>query len=193
MSQTTTIPETTDQANLPAPGVYAVDLAHSSVGFVVRHLVASKVRGQFTAFEGQITVGETPQASSVTASVRADSITTNNEMRDGHLKSPDFLDFENHPTLELRSTSVTATGPATYELATELTLRGVTRPVLFELEYLGTNPGLAPNTTVAGFEARAEIDRREFGVNFDATLENGAIVVGNKIVLELNIEAVKQN
>ena len=179
-------------SNFPTPGVYTVDAVHSSVTFVARHLVASKVRGSFLAFEGVVTVGENAESSSVTATVQAASITTNNEMRDGHLKSSDFLDLENHPTLSLRSTKIAPKGGDNYELETDLTIRGVTKPVTFDLEFLGAGPGMAPGVTVLGFEARAEIDRRDFGVNFEGSLENGSLVVSNKIVLELAVEAAQQ-
>ncbi len=178
-------------STLPAPGVYNIDPVHSTVGFIARHLVAAKVRGHFAEFSGVITIGETPETSSVVASVQAASITTNNEMRDGHLKSADFLDLENHPTLDFRSTSVTPKGND-FVMTGDLTLRGVTKPVSFDLEFLGTGPGVAPGTTVVGFEARTEIDRRDFSVSFEGTLENGSLVVGNKVVLELTIEGVHQ-
>lgn len=178
-------------SQLPAPGTYAVDPVHSSVGFVTRHLVASKVRGNFTDFEGSIVIGDSAEASSVTAVVQAASITTNNEMRDGHLKSPDFLDLENHPTLTFTSTSVTSKG-SDYELVGDLTIRGVTKQVTFDLEYLGTGPGMAEGVTIAGFEAKVEIDRRDFNVNFEGSLENGSLIVSNKVTLVLEIEAAKQ-
>jgi len=193
MSNLTAPGTTTAGTNLPTPGVYTVDSVHSTVGFIARHLVASKVRGNFTEFAGVITIGETPEASSLEATVQASSITTNNEMRDGHLKSADFLDLENHPTLTLKSTKITAKGGDKFELVGDLTLRGVTKSVTFDLEYLGAGPGMAPGVTVAGFEARAEIDRRDFNVSFQGALENGSLVVGNKVVLELTIEAAKQD
>jgi polyisoprenoid-binding protein YceI len=176
-------------STLPTPGVYNVDAVHSSVGFISRHLVAAKVRGSFTEFSGAITIGETPETSSVTASVQANSITTANEMRDGHLKSPDFLDFDNHPTLDFKSTSISAKKGDDYELVADVTIRGITKSVTFDLEYLGTGPSMAPGVNVAGFEARGDIDRRDFGITFEGTLENGSLIVGNKITIELNIEA----
>ncbi len=176
-------------SNLPAPGVYTIDAVHSSVGFVARHLVAAKVRGNFTDFAGTITIGDSAETSSVEATVQAASITTNNEMRDGHLKSPDFLDLENHPTITFKSTSVTSKGGDVYELIADVTIRGITKSVPFELEYLGSGPSMQPGVTVAGFEARGDIDRRDFGVNFEGTLENGSLVVGNKVTIELNIES----
>jgi polyisoprenoid-binding protein YceI len=180
-------------SQLPAPGTYAIDAVHSSVGFVARHLVASKVRGNFTDFEGTIEIGESAATSKVSATIQAASITTHNEMRDGHLQSPDFLDLENHPTLTFVSTSVTDKGNDKYDLAGDLTIRGTTKPVVWELEYLGTSPGMAPGVTIAGFEAHLEIDRRDYGVNFEGTLENGSLVVSNKVNLVLEIEAAKQD
>jgi polyisoprenoid-binding protein YceI len=179
-------------SQLPAPGTYQVDPVHSQVGFTVRHLVAAKVRGAFTEFEGTVVVGETPEASSVTASIKADSITTNNADRDGHLKSGDFLEIESHPTLTFTSTSIVPKGGDRYDLVGDLTIKGVTKQVTWDLEYLGTGPGMAPGVTVAGFEANLEIDRRDFGVNFEGTLENGSVIVSHKVALHLEIEAAKQ-
>ena len=177
-------------SNLPAPGVYTIDSVHSHVGFSVRHLVAAKVRGEFTEYTGTVTVGDSAETSSVEATVNAASITTNNDMRDGHLKSADFLDLENHPNLTFKSTSIKPKGD-NYVMTGDLTLRGVTKSVDFDLEFLGTGPSAQPGVTMAGFEAKTEIDRRDFNVNFEATLENGGLVVGNKVTLELNIEINK--
>ncbi len=181
----------TSARNLPEAGVYTVDAVHSTVSFVARHLVAAKVRGRFTDFSGVISIGATPETSSVEAVVQAASITTDNDMRDGHLKSADFLDLENNPTLTLKSTKISPKGE-NYELVADLTLRGVTKSVTFTLEFLGAGPSMVPGANVAGFEARGEIDRRDFGVNFEGSLENGSLVVGNKIALEFAIEAAEQ-
>lgn len=176
-------------SNFPAPGVYNVDAVHSTIGFVARHLVAAKVRGNFTDFSGVITVGDTIESSSVEATVQTASITTNNETRDGHLKSGDFLEQETYPTLTLKSTKITPKGGDKYELTADLTVKGITKPVIFDLEFLGTGPSMAPGVAVTGFEARGEIDRRDFGVNFEGALENGSLVVGNKVVIEIAVEA----
>ena len=175
-------------SKLPTAGTYNIDAVHSTVGFVARHLVASKVRGRFTDFTGAITIGDTPETSSVQATVQAASITTDNDMRDAHLKSPDFLEFETYPTLTLTSTKVSAKGD-NYEVVADLTIKGITKSVTFDLEYLGTGPSMTPGVSVAGFEASAEFDRRDFGITFGSSLENGAMVVGNKIVIELAVEA----
>jgi polyisoprenoid-binding protein YceI len=179
-------------SNLPAPGLYTVDAVHSSVGFIARHLVASKVRGNFSDFAGSFTVGDTAETSSVEFTVQANSITTNNEMRDGHLKSADFLDLEKYPTLTFKSTSVTAKGDD-FVLVGDLTVHGVTKSVTFDLEYLGSGPSMAPGVSVAGFEARGDIDRRDFGINFEGVLENGSLIVSNKIALEISVEASKED
>jgi polyisoprenoid-binding protein YceI len=186
------IPRRNDMTALPTPGVYGIDPVHSTVGFVARHLVASKVRGVFTEFEGNITIGNTAEESSVTAVVQAKSVTTNNEMRDGHLTSPDFFDLNNYPAWTFSSTSITSKSGDTYAMVGDLTINGVTKSVTFDLEYLGSGPGMAEGVTVAGFEAHTEIDRREFNVNFDGALENGSLVVSNKITINLEIEAAMQ-
>jgi polyisoprenoid-binding protein YceI len=176
-------------SNFPAAGVYTVDPVHSTIGFVARHLVVSKVRGRFNEFEGTITIGETPETSSVVATAQAGSITTDNEMRDGHLKSADFLAQDTYPTLTFKSTSLTSKGGNDYVLVGDLTIRDVTKSVTFDLEFTGEGVSMVPGGSVVGFEATAEIDRRDFNVNFEGTLENGTVVVSNKIILELNIEA----
>jgi polyisoprenoid-binding protein YceI len=175
---------------LPPPGIYDIDPVHSTAGFVARHLVASKVRGLFNEFSGTLTIGDSFESSSIVASVKADSISTNNEMRDNHLRSADFLEQETYPTLDFKSTKITSKGGDDYELVGDLTIHGVTKSVTFELEFLGSSPGFSEGVTSVGFEARGEIDRRDFGVAFEGVLENGAIVVGYKIVLEINVEAL---
>src|ERR1700677_1725164 len=162
---------------LPSPGVYTVDPTHSNLDFIARHMVASKVRGNFTDFAGTITIGDSIENSSVEAVAQAASITTNNEMRDGHLKSADFLELETYPTLSLKSTKITSKGGDDYQMVADLTIKDVTKSVTFDLEYLGTNPSMQPGVTIVGFEAKAEIDRRDFNVNFNAVIENGSLVV----------------
>ena len=176
-------------SNFPAAGVYTVDPVHSTLTFVARHLVVSKVRGRFADFEGTITIGDTPETSSVVAVAQAISITTDNQMRDNHIRSNDFLGQETYPTLTFKSTSLTSKGGDAYELVGDLTIRDVTKSVTFAVEFQGTGPSTVPGGSVIGFEATTEIDRREFNVNFEGALENGAVAVSNKIVIELNIEA----
>lgn len=175
---------------LPTPGIYKVDPVHSNVDFVARHLIASKVRGNFTEFEGTITIGDSIENSSVVASVKAASITTGNEMRDGHLRTADFLEEEKYPTLDFKSTKITSKGGDDYEMVGDFTLHGVTKSLTFSLEYLGTGPSMTPGVSVVGFEAKSEFDRKDFNINFDGSLENGSLIVGNKIGIQLTVEAL---
>jgi polyisoprenoid-binding protein YceI len=174
---------------LPTPGTYAVDPAHTEVGFVARHLIGTKVRGRFTKFDATFTVADPPENSTLEAEVNASSIETGVDMRDDHLRNNDFLDVPNNPTITLKSTGLTRVTDAEWKLAADLTVRGVTKPVVFDLEYHGTGPGMQPDSEVVAFSASTEIDRRDFGVSFNGVLEGGNIVVGNKVKIELEVEA----
>ncbi|KXO98186.1 YceI family protein [Tsukamurella pseudospumae] len=173
---------------LPA-GTYVVDPVHSSVEFSVRHLMVSKVKGRFDEFSGTITVAEDGSAS-LSAEVDVTSVSTRNEQRDAHIRTADFFDAENHPKATFVSTGV-ATKGSDYVLSGELTLRGVTKPVQFDLEFLGTNPGMGQGE-VAAFEAKTVITRQDFGITIDMPLETGGKVIGDKITLTLDIEALRQ-
>jgi polyisoprenoid-binding protein YceI len=173
-------------------GTYVVDTVHSTVGFIARHLVVSKVRGNFTEFAGTIIVGESVEQTSVTATAQAASITTHNEMRDGHIRSTDFLAAEEFPTLRLESTSLARTSETTFVLTADLTIRGITKSVTFDVDFHGAGPSTQEGVTVIGFDARTTVDRRDFNVNFEGTLENGSAVVSHKIELVLEVEAVSQ-
>src|ERR1700728_3340380 len=174
---------------LPKTGTYIVDPAHTEVGFVARHLVGTKVRGRFGEFSGTFTVAENPEDSTLEAEVKAASIHTNQSMRDDHLRTNDFLDAENHPTITLKSTGLKRITDAEWKLSTDLTIRGVTKPVVFDLEYLGEGSSMQEVKTVVAFSATAEIDRRDFGVSFNHSLLDGSVVVGNKVKIELEAEA----
>jgi polyisoprenoid-binding protein YceI len=174
---------------LPTPGVYNVDAAHSEIGFVARHLVGTKVRGRFAEFSGTFTVAEDPEKSTVQAEVKTATIHTNQSMRDDHLRTNDFLDAENFPTLTLKSTNLKKVTDTDWTLTTDLTIRGITKSVDFALEYLGQGDAMAEGKKVVAFSAVAEIDRREFGVVFNHSLLDGSVVVGNRVKLELEIEA----
>jgi polyisoprenoid-binding protein YceI len=167
-------------------GTWTIDPVHSTVGFTVRHLMVSKVRGRFQDFSGAITVAEdgTP---SVTAEIDVASITTDNAQRDGHLKSADFFEIEKFPKATFTSTSVRESG-SDYVLTGDFTLHGVTNEVELKLEFLGVNAGMG-NGPVAGFEATTTINRKDFGISIDMPLEGGGAVVGDKINLLLEIEA----
>jgi polyisoprenoid-binding protein YceI len=175
----------------PAPGTWEIDASHSNVGFVARHLMISKVRGNFQKVSGELTIGETPEASSVTATIDAASIDTADEMRDGHLRSPDFLDVEKYPTLEFRSTYARQLDEANGRLQGELRIRDVTRPVSLDVSYLGlvTDPF---GNEKAVFSAETEIDREEFGITWNKALETGGVLVGRRVKVELEIQAVRK-
>jgi polyisoprenoid-binding protein YceI len=169
-------------------GTWAIDPVHSEVGFTVRHMMVSKVRGRFTAFSGEIVTGPDPLDSSVTAEIDLGSIITGNEQRDGHIRSADFFDVETHPTMTYRSTGVRHHGDG-YVVDGKLTLKGVTRDVPLALELNGFGPD-AYGGTRAGFTATAEISRSDFGVNWNAAIEGGGVVVSDKVTIQLEIEAV---
>ncbi len=167
-------------------GTWAIDPTHSTVGFTVRHLVVSKVRGRFQNFSGTVTVAAdgTP---SVDAEIDVTSITTDNEQRDGHLKTADFFEVEKFPTATFKSTSVKADG-GDFIVTGDFTLHGVTNSIDLKLEFNGVNAGMG-NGPVAGFEASTTINRKDFGISIDMPLEGGGAVVGDKIALNLDIEA----
>jgi len=178
-------------SNLSAltPGTWNVDPSHSGLNFSVKHLMVSKVRGRFRDFSGTITIAADPLQSSVVASAKVDSIDTGDENRDGHLKTGDFFDAAAHPTIDFRSTKIEAAG-SDYRLLADLTIKGVTRSVAFDLEFDGVNTDPWGNTKV-GFTATAEINRKDWGLEYNAVLETGGVLIGEKVKLELDIQAVK--
>ncbi|MDO8392713.1 MAG: YceI family protein [Actinomycetota bacterium] len=170
-------------------GTWTVDAGHSHIGFSVRHLVVAKVRGQFNEFAGTLTIGDDLLQSKVEATVVATSIDTRDEGRDGHLRGGDFFDVENHPTWTLVSTGIEAAG-SDYVLHTDLTIKGITKALDFALEFHGvaTDPW---GNTKAGFTAETEISRKDFGLEWNVALEAGGFVVGDKVTITLEIEALK--
>lgn len=180
---------TTATTQLPT-GTWAIDPVHSSVAFSVRHLMVSKVRGTFDTFSGSITVAEdgTP---SVRAEIAVDSVNTRNEQRDAHLKAADFFDAEKYPTATFTSTAVRSDGDR-HVVDGEFTLKGITRPISLDLEFNGVNPGMG-HGEVAGFEASVVLNRKDFGIDIDMPLETGGAVVGDKVTITLEIEALKQS
>jgi polyisoprenoid-binding protein YceI len=173
----------------PAPGTWAFDQGHTTLMGEARHLMVTKVRGRFTDFSGTIHVAEVPEESFVDVEIRADSIDTGNPDRDGHLRSPDFLDVENHPTLTFRSTGVDLGDGPNFRVPGELTIRGVTRPVVLDAEYLGATADPWGNTRV-GFSATTEVDREDFGMTWNVALEAGGVLVSRKIRIELEVQAI---
>ncbi len=171
-------------------GTWDIDAVHSEVSFVVRHMVVSRVRGRFNEFGGTIVTGKDPTDSSVQATIVAASVDTNQEQRDAHIRSADFLDAENFPTLSFHSTAVSAAGHG-FEVDGELTIRGVTKPIRLDLELNGFSPDPYGGTRV-GFSATTEINRQEFGVSYNGPIPgaDNAMVLSDRVVLNLEIEAV---
>lgn len=173
------------EQQLPA-GTWTIDVAHSEVGFSVRHMMVSRVRGRFEKFDATLTVPEDPLQSSVVATIDASSINTNNAQRDEHVRSADFLDVANHPEFTFTSTGLRQEGE-NFVLTGDLTIKGNTRPVELALEFNGstTDPyGLKR----AGFHASTEISRKEFGVDLHMPMDGGGVVVGDKITIEIDAE-----
>lgn len=189
-TQTTQASRTLEGIEIPAPGVWEFDTSHSRVAFVARHLMISKVRGVFERFGGAVTIGDAPEESTIDVTIEAGSITTSDERRDAHLRSPDFLDVEAFPALRYTSTSVERTGERSLRVAGDLTIRDVTRPVDLDVEFLGvaTDPW---GNTHAAFAARADIDREAFGITWNQALEAGGVVVGKKVQIELDVQLVR--
>jgi polyisoprenoid-binding protein YceI len=169
-------------------GTWTIDPVHTEVGFSVRHMMVSKVRGRFTTFTGEIVTAENPLESVATAEIDLSSIETGNEQRDDHLRSADFFDAVNTPTMTYRSTGIRKDGND-YVVDGDLTLRGVTRQVPLKLELNGF--GADPYGGVrAGFTATGEINRNDFGVSYNAAIEAGGVVVSDKVTLHLEVEAI---
>jgi polyisoprenoid-binding protein YceI len=173
-------------------GTWAIDPVHSEVGFSARHFGVSKVKGRFDKFEGTFVTGEDPLSSSVSATIDATSINTNQEQRDAHIRSADFFHVEEHPTLTFTSTGIKDDG-GDYLLEGDLTIRGVTKPVALKLEVNGFGPD-AYGGTRAGFTATGDINRSDFGVSFNGPIPGvpGGVIVSEKIGITLEIEGVLQ-
>jgi polyisoprenoid-binding protein YceI len=168
-------------------GTWELDPVHSHIGFVARHLMVSKIRGRFTKFSAQIVTAEDPLKSSATATIDLSSVDTGNEMRDNDLRSTNFFDAATHPTMTFSSTGIRRDGDD-FVLDGDLTIRGVTRPVSLTFEVNGFGPDPYGGTR-AGFSARGEINRSDFGVSFNAPIPGG-VMISEKVQLEIEAEAV---
>ena len=171
------------------PGTWAVDATHSSVSFTVKHLMISKVRGSFSTFSGTVVVPDDRLASTVDVTIDPTSVSTGDATRDGHLKTGDFFDAEQFPTWNFKSTAIRASG-SDYVLVGDLTLRGVTKPVELAVDFEGVNKDPYGNTK-AGFTAEAELNRKDFGMEYNAALETGGVLIGEKVKLSLDIQLAK--
>ncbi|MDP9864817.1 MULTISPECIES: YceI family protein [Streptosporangium] len=188
---------TTKAVEIPGyvAGTWAIDPAHSEVSFVVRHLMISKVRGRFLAFEGRIVTGGDPLESSVTATIDLASVDTGNKQRDDHVRSADFFEADVHPTMTYRSSGIRPDGDG-FLLDGELTLKGVTRPVPLKLEVNGFGPDpFAADPFAggrAGFTATGEINRMDFGVSYNGPIPGGGVALSEKVQIVIEIQAVLQ-
>ncbi|MFI5805698.1 YceI family protein [Streptomyces sp. NPDC051561] len=175
---------------LPPPGVWTIDPVHSAVGAVAQHLGISSVRGRFTEFGGRIEISEDVAKSRVEAVISAATIDTGNGMRDGHLKSPDFLDVETYPEITYRSTALVPAGPDRWTVKGELSLHGVVREVDLDLSYLGTGPDPWGGVRAA-FHATADLRRDDFAMNYNQVVQAGISAIGATLRVELDIQAVQ--
>ncbi len=172
-------------------GTYALDTTHTRIGFVARHAMVTKVRGAFNEFEGTATLDfDDVSRSSASVTITAASIDTRQAQRDAHLRSNDFLAMDEHPTLTFTSTAARRTGEAEFELDGDLTIKGVTRPVTVPFTYEGSATDPFGNQRV-GFEGSVVVNRKDWGVNWNAGLEAGGVLVSEKITLEFEISAIK--
>ncbi|HEY2297442.1 MAG TPA: YceI family protein [Jatrophihabitans sp.] len=178
----------------PLTGTYTIDASHSRIGFVARHAMVTKVRGSFNDFEGTATIdGQTPSNSSVQVTINVESIDTRNAQRDDHIRTNDFLDVATYPQITFVSTSVEHVGGddfGTFNVTGDLTIRGVTKSVTIPLEYQGSASDPFGNARV-GFEGSVVINRKDWGVNWNAALETGGVLVSEKVTLEFEISAIK--
>lgn len=177
--------------DIPAPGTWGIDPSHSTVEFVVKHLMFSKVRGGFTDFTGSVQIADDPLESSVNVTIQAASISTRDSGRDEHLRGEDFFDAAAYPELTFRSTSVSEDGAGRWRVQGELGIKDVTRPVELHLELNGLNRDPWGNER-ALYSASAEINREEFGLTWNQALETGGVLVGKSARIELEISTVLQ-
>ena len=172
-------------------GTWLIDPAHTNIGFSTRHAMVAKVRGNFGEYEGTFTLdGANPGASTAALTIVASSIDTGNADRDAHLKSPDFLDADQYKEITFRSTKVTQKSDDEFVVTGDLTIHGTTKSVDVKFELLGVSQDPWGNTKI-GFEGEAKISRKEFGLEWNAVLETGGVLVGDEIKLNLDVEATK--
>lgn len=192
---TTTAPQLATRSfnglDIPEAGSFAIDSSHSAAQFSVKHLMVAKTKGRFSDIAGEVTIADDPLQSSVNVTIQATSINTGDDKRDDHLRSADFLDVANFPTLTYTSRSVRHKGSSTFVVEGDLTVHGVTKPVELELDYEGV-VGDPWGGQRAVFSARTKINREDFGLTWNQALEAGGVLVGKDITIDLEVEAVRQ-
>jgi polyisoprenoid-binding protein YceI len=173
-------------------GDYDVDAEHSRLGFVARHAMVTKVRGAFTKFEGTLHIdGADPTRSTAEFRIDATSIDTGSRQRDDHLRSNDFFDMSTYPEIVFRTTAVEPHGGDSYQVTGDLTVKGVTRPATFDLEFTGSVVDPFGNTRI-GFEGTGVVSRIDWGITWNAPLEAGGVLVSDRISLDIDISAIKR-
>ena len=172
-------------------GTYVPDESHSRIGFVARHAMVTKVRGHFTEYTGSgYFDAEHPENSTLELTIQAESIDTGNADRDAHLRSNDFFDMENHTSIEFRSTKVEKVQEDVYRVTGDLTVRGTSKPVEIDFEYTGAAVDPFGNTRI-GLEGRTTVNRKDFGLTWNAALDTGGVLVSEKVTLEFDVSAIK--
>lgn len=181
----------TASPTLVPTGTWTVDTAHSKIGFSVKHMGISTVRGEFTEFEGSLEIAENPADTKVRGTVRTASVDTNEDGRDEHLRSPDFFEVETHPELSFESTSIEAIDDETYRITGDLTMRGITNQLVLTAEVNGIEPGMDGGERV-GLEVTGQLSRGDYGMKFNQALGSGNMLVSDKVKLVLDIAATKK-
>jgi polyisoprenoid-binding protein YceI len=187
--QIVSVLRTVDDRVLPVTGVYEIDAAHTSVEFVGRHLMITKVRGRFSDVRGQITIAEDPTDSYVEVEIDADSVSTGNDDRDAHLKSGDFFDVDLYPTITFASTAVKHVRDNAWEVAGDLTVHGNTKAVTLHVDFDGGGPSPMGDERI-GLSAATEVNREDFGLSWNVALETGGFLVGKSARIELAVQAI---
>lgn len=184
-----TVTRTWQGLEIPPAGTYDIDPSHTTVEVIARHMMIAKVRGRFEEFSGQLVIGEDPTDSRVEVDIQAGTITTAEQTRDEHLRSPDFLDVESWPSITLKGSGIQHVRGQDFKLTADLTIRDTTRPVDIDLELQGVTTDPWGNTR-AFFAAEFAINRDEFGVTWNQALETGGVMVGPQLKAELDVQAV---
>src|SRR5436853_6332044 len=188
-NQTVSVLRTRDDREIPVAGVYDIDGAHTSVEFVGRHLMITKLGGRFGDVRGRITIAVEPENSHVEVEIGVASVSTGNDDRDAHRKSGDFFDVEHYPTITFVSTAVNPARDNAWELAGDLTVHGTTRPITMQVDFDGGGSSPMGDERI-GFSAATEIDREDFGLTWNVALETGGLLVGKTVRVELAVQAI---
>jgi polyisoprenoid-binding protein YceI len=189
MTQQISVLRNRDDREIPAAGTYTIDPTHTSIEFIGRHLMITKVRGRLPDVSGAITIDDEPERSHVEVELGVATLDTGDDRRDASLRSPDFFDAENYPTITFLSTNVEASTSGTWAVTGDLTVRGVTRPVTLEVDFDGANALPGGEERIA-FSGATDVDREDWGLTWNMALETGGVLVGKRVRIELNVQAI---